>query len=172
MQHKQPTPTGPGEQIPLKHLLGESITFEPNIWLRRIEHPAYPDLILFAPPDTSKYGRRPVSAMPLYSRRRTTDNILPRYLAYQLQTPALVRWRETATAGTRGFWWDALGTQKIFVPSLEDQQKAIDTLSRLDERVTKLRENHRRTEQLLKELQESVLVRAVYCLPMGGEVKV
>jgi hypothetical protein len=172
MQHKQPATTGPGEQIPLRHLLSETVPTEPNIWLRRMDRPDYPDLCLFSPPAPKQKPGIPTPAFPPYSAQRTTDNILPRYLAYQLQVPALVRWRETVTAGTRGWWWEALGTQKIFVPSLEDQQKTIDTLLRLEEKVAKLRENHRRTMQLLQEMQESILVRAVYCLPMGGEVKV
>jgi len=173
MQHKQPEPGVPGEQIPLKRLLTFNGT-RPNIWLRKESHaPAGTPLCLHAAPEPPlQRPGFPPFWHPKYGPFRTASNILPRYLAYQLQAPALVRWRETVVVGTRNSWWDALGTQKIFVPSLEDQQKAIDTLSRLDEKVTKLRENYRRTEQLLKELQESVLVRAVYCLPMGGEVKV
>lgn len=176
MQHKQPTPTGPGEQIPLKYLLLAPVSGPPNIWLRgRGDNPRCPELCLFNPPDPPERPQYLPPSVPLYMpyvAKRTTDNILPRYLAYQLQVPALVRWRETVTQGTRGFWWEALGTQKIFVPSLADQQKTIDTLHQLDEKVEKLRENHRRTQQLLEELRGSILVRAVYCLPMEGEVKV
>lgn len=173
MQHKQPEPGVPGEQIPLKHLLTFD-SIEPNIWLRKQARVSddTPLCLFEAPPNPSPRPGFPAYWNRSYACYRTVDSILPKYLAYQLQTPSLERWRQTVVVGLRGSWWDALGPQTLFVPSLEDQQKAVDIVLNLEERVTKLREAHRRQEALLGELQESILVRAVYGLPMNGEVKV
>jgi type I restriction enzyme S subunit len=72
------------------------------------------------------------------------DDLLPKYLCYQLQAPATQRYFEENARGTaqKGVYLKTLGATPILVPPLDEQRKIVDEIekqfSRLDEAVANL----------------------------------
>jgi type I restriction enzyme S subunit len=91
------------------------------------------------------------------------DNLLPKYLCYQLQAPAAQRYFEENARGTaqKGVYLKTLGATPIQMPSLDEQREVVDEIekqfSRLDEAVANLQ----RVKANLKRYKASVLKAAV-----------
>ena len=91
------------------------------------------------------------------------DDLLPKYLCYQLQAPATQRYFEENARGTaqKGVYLKTLGATPILVPPLDEQRKIVDEIekqfSRLDEAVANLQ----RVKANLKRYKASVLKAAV-----------
>jgi len=91
------------------------------------------------------------------------DDLLPKYLCYQLQAPATQRYFEENARGTaqKGVYLKTLGATPILVPPLDEQREIVDEIekqfSRLDEAVANLQ----RVKANLKRYKASVLKAAV-----------
>ena len=91
------------------------------------------------------------------------DDLLPKYLCYQLQSPATQRYFEENARGTaqKGVYLKTLGATPIQVPPLDEQREVVDEIekqfSRLDEAVANLQ----RVKANLKRYKASVLKAAV-----------
>jgi len=91
------------------------------------------------------------------------NDLLPKYLCYQLQAPATQRYFEENARGTaqKGVYLKTLGATPIQVPSLNKQLEVVDEIekqfSRLDEAVANLQ----RVKANLKRYKASVLKAAV-----------
>ncbi len=91
------------------------------------------------------------------------DDLLPKYLCYQLQAPAAQRYFEENARGTaqKGVYLKTLGATQIQVPSLNKQREVVNEIekqfSRLDEAVANLQ----RVKANLKRYKASVLKAAV-----------
>jgi type I restriction enzyme S subunit len=91
------------------------------------------------------------------------DDLLPKYLCYQLQAPAAQRYFEENARGTaqKGVYLKTLGATQIQVPSLNKQREVVNEIekqfSRLDEAVANLL----RVKANLKRYKASILKAAV-----------
>lgn len=91
------------------------------------------------------------------------DDLLPKYLCYQLQAPATQRYFEENARGTaqKGVYLKTLGATPIQVPSLNKQLEVIDEIEKQFSRLDKAVANLQRVKANLKRYKASVLKAAV-----------
>ncbi len=110
----------------------------------------------------------PAAAKPFALQRSVAvlspkDGLLPKFLAYQIQSPKIQRYFEQHARGTaqKGVYLKTLGDTPILVPPVAEQRKVVAELekqfSRLDEAVANLK----RVKVNLKRYKAAVLADAV-----------